>query len=668
MLNGAFCKFCVAFSQKEGGIGKQTLGILCTKEFSNWKHAIEKFNSHEETSYHKACIENYKVMSQKSFVPVNIQIDKAVSAETIENRKLIRPVIDSILFCGRQGLALRGHSDSGPLSIQEPVENDGNFRAILRYGLKMASFGNSDLQLIRERCNRNAQYLSPKIQNEIICTCNKLILERIVKKINLSKGFCVLADETADIGGIEQFSICARYIYNDEIQEDFLNFVPLQNTSGETLANTLLESLKSFGIDLQYLRGQGYDGAAAMSGRFNGVQAIVKKQYKTAVYVHCSAHVLNLAICSACEIPSIRNAMGIIEAVYNFMNTPKRQCVLQNEVKSKITDSKKEKLQKLCATRWIEKHNSIRTFVELQSAIINSLEVMTGWVDRETSTKATQLLLSLRDTAFNVSLMVIDEIFKYTYVLCKALQRENIDLLEAVNLAEDLTKEIKTMRQNIDNVFSVMFKILEDKSKYLDIEICIPRICKRQTNRYNILSNSVEEYFKITICIPFLDYVIEQLNTRFIEHKSILKGFQLLFINELDNNNEILELIDFYKDSDDLSEPDIVIAEIKMWKNVLKRTEVDKKPKTVIQYLQFCDEDLFPNVNKLLKLLCILPVTTCTSERSFSSLRRLKTYLRSTVSEDRLNGLAMLSIHRSEVLTPDDIIEELIKKNRRLKF
>lgn len=39
--------------------------MLCTKEFSNWKHAIEKFKNHEETGYHKTCIENYKVMSYK---------------------------------------------------------------------------------------------------------------------------------------------------------------------------------------------------------------------------------------------------------------------------------------------------------------------------------------------------------------------------------------------------------------------------------------------------------------------------------------------------------------------------------------------------------------------------------------------------------------------------
>jgi len=84
----------------------------------------------------------------------------------------------------------------------------------------------------------------------------------------------------------------------------------------------------------------------------------------------------------------------------------------------------------MCATRWVEKHNSIRSFVELQPAIISSLEIMSGWVDRETSTKASQLLLSLHDTTFNVSLMVIDDIFKHTYVLCKSLQRETLIYLK----------------------------------------------------------------------------------------------------------------------------------------------------------------------------------------------------------------------------------------------
>jgi len=172
--------------------------------------------------------------------------------------------------------------------------------------------------------------------------------------------------------------------------------------------------------------------------------------------------------------------------------------------------------------------------------------------------------------------------------LCKALQRDNIDLIEAMNLAEDLTNEIKQMRQNSDEVFSKIFMTLEEKSKLLNFDIHIPKICKRQTNRYNIYTDSAEEYFRISIFTPFLDYLIDQMNNRFIEHRSMIKGFQSLFNNDLDKNrNDILELIQFYKDSDDLSDPDIVITELKMWKNVLNRIEKEKKPKKLLNFLNF---------------------------------------------------------------------------------
>jgi len=60
-------------------------------------------------------------------------------------------------------------------------------------------------------------------------------------------------------------------------------------------------------IDMQYLRGQGYNGAASMSGRFNGVQSCIKKNIKqlyiTAIYYnHCSLQILNLAVSNACDL------------------------------------------------------------------------------------------------------------------------------------------------------------------------------------------------------------------------------------------------------------------------------------------------------------------------------------------------------------------------------
>ena len=64
-------------------------------------------------------------------------------------------------------------------------------------------------------------------------------------------------------------------------------------------------------IDCSYLVGQGYDGAAAMSGIYNGVQAVVKEKYPLATYVHCASHCLNLTIAKAASVQSIRNAQRL---------------------------------------------------------------------------------------------------------------------------------------------------------------------------------------------------------------------------------------------------------------------------------------------------------------------------------------------------------------------
>lgn len=55
---------------------------------------------------------------------------------------------------------------------------------------------------------------------------------------------------------------------------------------------------------------------------------------------------------------------------------------------------------------------------------------------------------------------------------------------------------------------------------------------------------------------------------------------------------------------------------------------------------------MLSEVNKLLTLFLCIPVTSCTAERSFSTLRRLKTFLRSTMSQERLNHVAILHVHK----------------------
>ena len=74
---------------------------------------------------------------------------------------------------------------------------------------------------------------------------------------------------------------------------------------------------------------------------------------------------------------------------------------------------------------------------------------------------------------------------------------------------------------------------------------------------------------------------------------------------------------------------------------------------------------LFPEMTKAVRLLLTVPITTCTAERSFSALRRLKTYLRSTMTQKRLNNIALLNVHSSYVETIDveAIIDDFVSRS-----
>ena len=54
-----------------------------------------------------------------------------------------------------------------------------------------------------------------------------------------------------------------------------------------------------------------------------------------------------------------------------------------------------------------------------------------------------------------------------------------------------------------------------------------------------------------------------------------------------------------------------------------------------------------PEFSKVASILAVIPATSCSAERSFSGLRRLKTYLRNTMGQRRLNSLAIICIERA---------------------
>ncbi|KAG0428454.1 hypothetical protein HPB47_024565, partial [Ixodes persulcatus] len=121
-----------------------------------------------------------------------------------------------------------------------------------------------------------------------------IIQDSIVKRVNEAKTFSVLGDEIMNIGGLEQMSICVRYVQNDKDREEFFGYAQVHDLSGRALAKEIIKFLSGVGIDMRHLRGQGYDRAVAVSGRLNGVQAVLLEEYQSALFLHCSSHCLKL--------------------------------------------------------------------------------------------------------------------------------------------------------------------------------------------------------------------------------------------------------------------------------------------------------------------------------------------------------------------------------------
>ena len=114
----------------------------------------------------------------------------------------------------------------------------------------------------------------------------------------------------------------------------------------------------------------------------------------------------------------------------------------------------------------------------------------------------------------------------------------------------------------------------------------------------------------------------------------------------------------------DLPEPRYIANEIRTWETKWKLTQ-ETLPSSLAVVLPLIDKITFPNIYTALQIAATIPVTSCSCERSISVLRRLKTYLRNTMGQARMNGLAMMNVHREISLDTNKVINQFARDNPR---
>ena len=671
-LSGLLCLPCVLFAPDKVGRGNsQSVGRLVIQPLVNFNKLTGKdsyLESHIRLDYHEDAVMNMNALEESTATgDVSTKVNTQSAQQIARNRMILGAILVEIETCGSLNLALRGHRDSGPIDCDVDIEHIDYTQGNLRCLVQKAATRNSILNDHLKNGPKNASYLSPKTQNNLIDCIGKVMLRQITDKIRKAKYFSIGADETSDIHKIEQLVMTVRYVDNNhDICDDFVGFIEVNETTGKALADTILDHLSKLGLDKSFMVAQGYDGASAMSGIFNGTQAIVRQQCPSAVYVHCALHCLNLVLKNACEIPEITAAVtGIQRACQFFKNSTKRVTELEQAVERFCPESSHKRLKQYCATRWVERHDSVFVFLELYEPLI----------DVFISNKEFALVNTITEPSFLVATLILSHVLGETKSASVKLQAKEIDLVGAITEIDSVVETLKSWREDemaakFVSIFQSATAMYAKRENDPTIEIPKPRLAIRQRNRNNVPTDSAMEFYRRAVWLPFLDTMLSQFAERFNSQAKIVMGMCTIIPSQCVDSNvsQFLKASSIYGQFLDGGSAACEI-EYGRWQRKWAKIAKSERPETVVGALKNCDATIYPNIAILLQIFATIPVTTATAERSFSALRLLKTYLRATMKEERLNGLALMAIRKDIQFKHDEVIDQYASEhNRRFKF
>ncbi|XP_048588479.1 52 kDa repressor of the inhibitor of the protein kinase-like [Nematostella vectensis] len=289
--------------------------------------------------------------------------------------------------------------------------------------------------------------------------------------------------------------------------------------------------------------------------------------------------------------------------------------------------------------------------------------------DQESRTRANGLLSTMSKFEFTITMITVMKCLSVVKQLSIQLQKRASDIYRAYSQVSSVKEDLQAPRRDIDVLFVKWYESSVDLGKDFDIVPSMPRIARIQQHRQNTPSSSPCEYYKRSQGIPLVDHLSTEMDKFFsADQMNVSKLISLVpEVLVATNGCDLEEAVKFY--TDDLESPDLLDVELVRWRSKWTRVEEESIPRSAVDALKNCDAEFYPNVHVLLQILCTLPVTSAESERSFSTMKRLKTYLRNTMSTERESSLALMSVLYNRSLDVDAIIDTFATRHsRRLLF
>lgn len=508
-------------------------------------------------------------------------------------------------------------------------------------------------------------YLSSSTYEEVVNIMAQKCRDQLSSKLSIAKYFSIIVDSSPDIAHVDQLSVVLRYVQeNGEPSEVFLTFTPNVGHKGEEMFDAIKDTLKEFNLDIRDCRGQSYDNATNMSGCYKGLQARIKAINEFAKFVPCSAHSLNLVgdAAASCCSESV-NYFAFLQGLYNFFSaSPNRWDKLKV---NKAPSTPKS----LSITRWSRRDDACKSLLKSWPVFRDTLESISYDALEKPLVRAEAKGLLRHMNKFETAFMTVfwNSVLNRINTVSKKLQDTDADIRLVIDLYKSLPEYLAEAREN--------FATYEKNATHLMGEQAPAVTRARKRKRHFDESESDEEELTSSSALEknvfwkIIDHLIAELNRRNVIYDEVFRVFNVLHkfrdLSAEETRSGATLLCEAYP----LDISTDVVEEILLFKeyaSVADRAQLNIN--NMCAWIRGNNlVEIFPNLDIALRIYKTMGVSNCSAERSFSCLKRVKSFLRSSMTERRLNDLAILTIESDllEKVSSETVIKEFCDKKLR---